>query len=185
MQKSDCFSLGYIRRTVKNDGSFIIYLDVDDPQQYATLDALLVETKTGLIPYMIDKISIRSDHEAMVHFQDINDEDTAELFKGKALWLPLEALPKLSDNQFYFHEVIGWKVIDETFGEVGTIQDIFDNVQYPLFQIIHLNGKEILMPITDSILKKIDKSHQTIYISAPEGLIDIYLENDENNIKDE
>lgn len=179
MQKSDCFSLGYIRKTVKNDGSLIIFLDVDNPLQYSKLNVILVETKTGLIPYFIDKISLRAENEALIHLQDINTEEDAEKLKGKSLWLPLELLPKLSGNKFYFHEVIGWTVIDENFGEVGSIKDVFDNVQYPLFQIIHSSGKEILIPVNDDIIKKVDRKTKTIYISAPNGLIEIYL--DDNN----
>lgn len=175
MQKTDCFSLGYIRKTVKNDGSLIIFLDVDDPNQYAQMDAVLVETKTGLIPYMIDKLLLRSDNEALVHFQDVNNEEDAEKLKGKSLWLPLESLPKLSGNKFYFHEVIGWMVDDEHLGEIGTIKDIFDNVQYPLFQIIHATGKEILIPVTNAILKQVDRKNKKIHISAPNGLIEVYL----------
>lgn len=179
MQKTDCFSLGYVRRTVKNDGSFIIYLDVDEPQNYAKMDAVLVETKTGLIPYMIDKIIIRAENEALIHFQDINNEEDAEKLKGKSLWLPVAALPKLSGNKFYFHEVMGWKVTDETFGDIGCIKDIFENVQYPLFQIIHPSGKEILIPLTDQIVKKVDRNNQSIHIAAPDGLINVYLDDNQ------
>lgn len=184
MQKTDCFSLGYIRRTVKNDGSLIIYLDVDNARQYAHLDSVFVELKTGLIPYFIDKISIRPNNEALIHFQDINTEEEANLLKGKALWLPLELLPPLTGNKFYFHEVIGWEVFDSNFGEVGTIKDIFDSTQFPLFQIIHSTGKEILIPINNQIIKKVHRQNRQIQIEAPEGLIDIYLE-DELNEKDE
>lgn len=184
MQKTDCFSLGYVRRTVKNDGSLIIYLDVDEPHTYAKMDAVLVETKTGLIPYLIDKIVIRPQNEALIHLQDINNEEEAEKIKGKALWLPITALPKLSENKFYFHEVMGWKIIDEIFGNIGNIKDILENVQYPLFQIIHPSGKEILIPLTDQIVKKVDRENQSIHIFAPEGLINVYLE-DQQEEKDE
>jgi 16S rRNA processing protein RimM len=36
--------------------------------------------------------------------------------------------------------------------------------------------KEILIPIIDSIIDKVDRDSKTIYITAPNGLIDIYLE---------
>lgn len=41
---------------------------------------------------------------------------------------------------------------------------------------IDFNGKEILIPAVDEFFKEIDRQNKTIYIEAPEGLIDIYLE---------
>ena len=48
-------------------------------------------------------------------------------------------------------------------------------MQLQLFQI--MNGDtEILIPILDQIIEKVDRENKTIYISAPAGLIDIYLQ---------
>ena len=38
-----------------------------------------------------------------------------------------------------------------------------------------MNDKEILVPAIDEIFEKIDRENKTIYINAPDGLIDIYL----------
>ena len=40
---------------------------------------------------------------------------------------------------------------------------------------IKLGGKEILVPITDEIILKVDRQNRHIDIEAPEGLIDIYI----------
>ncbi len=41
-----------------------------------------------------------------------------------------------------------------------------------------MNGdKEILIPVVDPVIKKVDRDQRTIFIEAPKGLIDLYLEN--------
>lgn len=175
MNKEDFFSLGYVKKPIKHLGEMIVLLDVDDPNAYRKLDAFFVEMPTGLVPFFIEKIEIRSNGDAVVKLEGVDDEETALGLKGRSLWLPLEALPKLSGNQFYFHEVIGWKVVDKNAGEIGVVEDVLDNAAQPLFQIAHITGAEILVPIHDDILEKIDRKENKIFIVAPDGLLDLFL----------
>ena len=59
------------------------------------------------------------------------------------MYLPLQLLPKLSEDKFYYHEIIGFKVVDENYGDVGIIIGINDSSAQPLF-VIKNNEKEIL-----------------------------------------
>ena len=94
---------------------------------------------------------------------------------GKNLFLPLSILPKLTGKKFYFHEIINFAVVDAKKGNIGNIASVIDYPAQPLFQI--MNGTtEILIPILDQIIDKVDRENKTIYIVAPEGLIDIYLQ---------
>ncbi len=83
-------------------------------------------------------------------------------------------LPKLTGNKFYYHEVIGWQVIDKEKGDIGTIASVIDYPAQALFQIMK-NDKEILIPIIDQVIKKVDRDKKTMHIEAPNGLIDLYL----------
>jgi 16S rRNA processing protein RimM len=83
-------------------------------------------------------------------------------------------LPKLTGNKFYFHEVIGFTVVDVSFGNVGTIVHINDKAAQPLFEI-DSNGKEIFIPMIDDFIKKVDRKNKKIEVETPEGLIELYL----------
>ncbi len=106
MNTADCFYLGNITKPFGYKGEVDIFLDVDEPQNYATLDAVFVELRGQLIPYFIDDIRLKNNH-AVVRFQDVNTDNVQALI-GAKLYLPLAALPKLRGNKFYFHEVIGF-----------------------------------------------------------------------------
>ena len=83
-------------------------------------------------------------------------------------------LPKLEGNQFYFHEVIGFDVVDAHHGPIGKLVNINDNVSQAMFEI-KKGDVEIFIPMVDDFIKKIDREHQKIYVETPDGLIDLYL----------
>ena len=90
-------------------------------------------------------------------------------------YLPLTFLPELEDNKFYFHEIIGFKVEDNNFGHVGVIKGVNDSTSQSLFEIDR-DGIEILIPMNDEFISKVDKVNKIIFVDTPEGLIDLYLE---------
>jgi ribosomal 30S subunit maturation factor RimM len=92
----------------------------------------------------------------------------------KAIYLPLEQLRELDDVSFYDHEVLGYEVIDSIKGSIGKVINVIDIASNPLMQT-EINGKEVLLPIFDGLVKKVDRKKMTLYIEAPEGLIDLYL----------
>jgi len=90
------------------------------------------------------------------------------------IYLPSTMLPKLTGNKFYFHEVIGFTVVDTNFGEVGQIVHINDKAAQPLFEIDR-DGTEIFIPMVDAFIKKVNRENGTIEVETPEGLIALYI----------
>jgi len=60
------------------------------------------------------------------------------------------------------------------FGEIGVLENVLDLPQQALFQILH-HDKEVLIPVVEEVIMQVDRARRTIYIRAPEGLIDLYL----------
>ena len=173
LQQKDCYQLGKITKPFGYKGQVVFFLDVDCPDDYSGLDSVFVEVKGHLLPYFIKEIKING-NKAIVTFEDISTEEAQSLI-GSNLFLPLDLLPKLTGNRFYFHEVIGWRVVDNQKGDIGTIVSVIDYPAQPIFQIMK-NEKEILIPIIDQVIKKVDRTEKVMYIEAPNGLIDLYLQ---------
>ncbi len=177
MNKDECYQLGKITKPFGIKGQVIFFLDVDEPEDYSDMDSAFVEVKGSLIPYFF-KIQSISGNKAVVLFDDLS-VDEAHALVGSDLYLPLSLLPKLSGNQFYFHEVRGFNVVDSQYGPIGVIQSIIEYPAQPLFQIMK-DEVEILVPVIDSVIDKVSREEKTIYITAPNGLIDLYLNNTNN-----
>ncbi len=174
MQKENCFYLGKIVKKYSFKGELLVKLDTDDPEQFIEMESVFVEQHKNLIPFFIQQSSLHKSELLRIKFEEVDSEEDANALLGSALYLPLEALPKLTGNQFYYHEVIGFMVKDMTFGVVGTITSVNDSTAQALFEI-NRDGKEILIPINDNFIKKVDRETKTIHLDVPEGLIELYL----------
>ncbi|MFA0962129.1 ribosome maturation factor RimM [Roseivirga sp. BDSF3-8] len=174
MQKDDCYQLGYVIRKHGTKGEVQAFLDVDDPEAYEELESVFV-LKEGdtLIPFFIDTIEIRG-QKAVIKFEDIETVPEAEKMVGSQLYLPLEVLPELSDNQFYYHEVIGYTVVDKTLGPMGTVKSFITLGPQHLMEMDY-KEKQVLIPVTDHIVIRPDRESSIIHVDLPEGLLDIYL----------
>jgi len=174
MDYNNLFCLGRIIRTFGSKGEVVFYLDVDDPQSYLEMKSVFIKLNENLVPFSIDSFQLRPRKQAVVRLHDVIETDDAELFVGSLLFLPLSYLPPLTGNKFYYHEVNGFAVIDKVKGPIGIIEDVLDLQHQAIMQIRH-GDKEILVPISDDIIQKVDRENRKIEIEAPEGLIDIYL----------
>jgi 16S rRNA processing protein RimM len=174
MRKEECFYLGKIAKKFSFKGEVLIYLDTDEPELYENMESVFVEFNNNLVPYFISTSSLHKNDFLRVHFEDVDSEEEADKIIGCEIYLPLKLLPKLSGNKFYFHEVIGFEIEDKRLGVFGKIVSINDTSAQPLFEVI--NGSiEILVPMIDKFLVKIDRENKKVIMDLPEGLVEMYL----------
>ncbi|KAF0199172.1 MAG: 16S rRNA processing protein RimM [Bacteroidetes bacterium] len=169
------FYLGKILKLHAAKGALLIHLDTDSPENYTELESVFVQMNGQLIPFFIESLEHRHNNNAVVTFADIDSTDQASLLISCALFLPLTMLPPLTGTRFYYHEVKGFSVMDENFGEAGIIEEVLEYPHQAVLRVL-FKGKEILIPITDEIILEVNRETRTIHTRAPEGLIELYLE---------
>lgn len=175
MNLKDCFFIGTIVSKFSFKGEVLVKLDSDDPEIYENMESVFIALGGKPVPFFIEKCSLHKSDLLRIKFEDVSSETDAEALMKHKLYLPLSFLPKLSGNQFYFHEVIGFTVKDVHYGEVGTIVGVNDTTSQALFEI-ERDGKQILIPMNDDFLVEVNRKNKTIVVQTPEGLIDLYLE---------
>lgn len=175
MQKEDCFYLGKIVKKHSFKGEVVIKLDTDEPDLYENLESVFVDLGNNLVPFFIEKSSLSKSTMFRVKFEDVDTEQDADAIMRAGIYLPLNLLPKLTGNKFYYHEVIGFTIIDKNYGEVGTLAYVNDKAAQPLFEIEN-GDTEIFIPMIDDFIKKVDREHKTIEVETPKGLIELYFE---------
>lgn len=174
MLKKECFFVGKIVKKYSFKGELLVKIDSDDPEMYEDMESVFVELRNNLVPFFIESSQMHKSELLRVKFEDVDSEQDADALLKCDLYLPLEFLPKLDDDKFYFHEIIGFTVEDVSFGKVGVIKSVNDSTAQALFEIDR-EGIEILIPMNDAFIKKVDKKNKLILVETPEGLIDLYL----------
>lgn len=175
MNKDSCFQLGYIAKVHGLRGEVSAVLDVDFPEQYEDMEHVFLEKNNRLAPYFLEHFVSQPNGRFLAKFEGYDDLNAAGSLVGSALYLPLKDLPELDDDQYYYHELIGFEMEDDSRGALGNVQVIYDlQTQYLIG--LDYKGKEILVPIQDDIIVKVDKAAKKVYCRLPEGLLEIYLE---------
>jgi len=173
MRKEDCFELGYLERPHGLNGAMILVLDVDHPQQYENLPSLFLEIKGQLVPYFIESVQIRA-NKAIVQLEEVISEEQALVLKSTTVFLPLASLPALPDDKYYYHEIVGYQVQDIQEGVLGLVAEIIPMPQHNIM-VMDFQNQEVLIPVTDEIVTKVDKLAKVVHTNLPEGLLDVYL----------
>ncbi len=184
MNKSECFLLGYTIRASGVQGEVVIEMDVDDASRYKKIDSIFIELHGSLVPFFVKGTKLNG-KSLTVKLDGIDKPDETRSILKCSVYLPLEKLAKLDDKTFYNHEIVGFEVIDERFGIVGIAEEILDRMMQPVIKI--RSGKnEVMIPLSDGAIKKVDRAEKKLYVTSPEGLIEIYLssDNDEPDDKD-
>lgn len=174
MQKEECFYLGKIVSKYSFKGEVLVKIDTDEPEIYENMESVFVSLGNNLVPFFIDRCRLHKSNLLRIDFEDVKTENDADRIMGSELFLPLTMLPKLTGDKFYFHEVIGFSIMDSDHGDIGAIQSINDSTSQALF-VLKKGDKELLIPINDEIITKVDRENKTIFVSTPEGLVDLYL----------
>src|SRR5207244_2836966 len=77
---------------------------------------------------------------------------------GARLLVPAEALPPAAEDEFYWHEVVGFQV-ETTAGEpLGRIVDVFHTGTSDVWTVRGENKREVMIPVIQDVVRVLDRS---------------------------
>ena len=174
MTKEECYEVGRVIKPHGLKGEVQVLLDVDYPEEYEDMESVFLAIKGELLPYFIERIKITT-NVVIVKFDGIDNSEAALKLKNAVLYLPENLLPELEEDGYYFHELVGFEVIDAEKGNIGKVITVYSLPAQNLLAIEH-KGKEVLIPMADEILQVVDKEKKQIQVNLPEGLLEVYTE---------
>ncbi len=148
-------------------------IDPDILQRIKKLKVVFLIIMENPLPYFIEDFDLADSGACMFKFEDVNDRTEADKISGKEFFIEeinLKKTIKLTGYEF----IIGYKMLDADNLEVGIIEEVY---QMPANDIARLtiDNKEVLIPLTEEIIIKIDKRKKETTVRIPDGLLDIYL----------
>ncbi len=135
-------------------------------------DVLFVALRKGSnIPHFVSKIRRENEEEIILHLEDTDTPESARMLVGKDAFVAEQVLATVSQDSPLLW--IGFEAIDEKEGSLGPVDDVYQTAQQWL-ATVHIQGKEVLLPLVDQTLKKIDIPNRKLYLSLPHGLLEVY-----------
>jgi len=166
------FKIGKLVATYGLKGEIILQHSLGKKTSLKGLETLFIEEKKdSFIPYFIESAKIKSDTETYVKFEGIGSKEAAHKLVQKEIWLLENDFKKFADKSAPI-SLLGFTMINEE-EDLGEILEIIEQPHQVLCKIL-LNGKEALIPIHEEFLDKIDKKNRKVFVTLPDGLLEIY-----------
>ena len=103
--------------------------------------------------------------------EGITDANLAEPLRGKNVFADEADLPPPAENEFYFRDVIGCEVVLLDGRRIGIVEEIIATGANDVF-VVRGDGKEVLVPAIEDVVKEIDVEGRRVVIDAVPGLLD-------------
>jgi 16S rRNA processing protein RimM len=107
----------------------------------------------------------------IVQFEELQDRDSAELWRGRYLLAPFSELPPLQDDEVYLHDLSGMKVVSSDGVEMGTVSTFYELPQGVMLDVDTSRGS-VLIPYRAEIIVRTDLATRTIVMDDKLGLFD-------------
>ena len=138
------------------DGDLAIVRDVRGAEETPTL------TVAGSKPFKKGLI---------VQFEELQDRDSAELWRGRYLLAPFSELPPLQEDQVYLHDLIGMSVVSVTGERLGVVTTFYELPQGIMLDV-RTDRDSVMIPYRPEIVVRTDIAARTIVLNDIPGLLD-------------
>jgi 16S rRNA processing protein RimM len=162
MIPEDLIKIGLIGQTHALKGAFKIRA-VDDAKQLLKLERVYIATRGW---FVVKKLELH-DTTPIMQLIGISSLELATKLIGLEIFAHQDELP-LEDATFYYHDLVGSKVIDQNNLEVGLVKDVLDTGIQDLL-VITRDTKDYLVPMQAPYVKVFKK---LIQIEVFPGLLD-------------
>ena len=130
------------------------------------------ETKGSYIPYFVETAKAKDEEETFIKLEGVNSKEAAARFTAKPVWLLDADFRKLAGKDAPI-SLLGYEVITDEDENFGPIEEVIEQPHQVLLRVT-LEGNEALIPLHAETLDKIDRVAQKVYVTLPDGLLDIY-----------
>ena len=166
------FKIGKLVATFGLKGEIILQHSLGKKTSFKGLETLFIEEKKdSFIPYFIASAKIKSETETYILLEGLSSKEQAQKFIQKEIWLPENDFKKFADKSAPI-SLLGFTMIQEE-ENLGEILEVIEQPHQVLCKIL-FNGKEALIPINEEFLDKVDKKNRKVYVTLPDGLLEIY-----------
>ena len=107
----------------------------------------------------------------IVQFEEVQDRDSAELWRGRYLLAPFSELPPLQQDEVYLHDLVGMAVVNMTGEELGAVTTFYELPQGIMLDVQMTRGS-IIIPYRPEIIVKTDIDARKIVINDTLGFLD-------------
>lgn len=162
--------IGQIVNTFGIKGMVKVKPFTDDIRRFDELKTVYVEKNSNQTEYEIEEVKYHKDM-VLIKFKGIDKVEQAEMLRNSYLTVSRDSVEKLEEGRYYIVDLLGLEVYTDEQILLGTLEDIFNTGSNDIYVVKGKQGKQILLPSIQDVIKQIDIENKKIIVHLLPGLI--------------
>ena len=172
-EMAEYFRLGKLVAVHGLKGQLVLKHTLGKRSTLKDLKAIFIEEKKdSMLPWFITEVKSGGKDELLLRLEGIDVREKAMPLVQKEVWIPEEDYKRLSKKTAPAN-MLGYTVIDNQ-KPLGPILEVIEQPHQMLCRV-DMQGKEVLIPLHENTLKRVNHAKKEVYVELPEGLLDVYL----------
>lgn len=169
---TEYFKVGKLAASFGLKGELVLKHSFGKKTALKGLETIFIEEgSNNFMPYFVVACSIKNDEEVYLQLEGITTKEAARKLTPKEVWVAEEDFKKHAAKASAI-SLLGFTLVNGK-ESLGEIIEVIEQPHQVLCAIM-LDGKEALIPIHEESLEKIDHKNRKVFVTLPDGLLDIY-----------
>ena len=162
--------IGQIVNTFGIKGIVKVKPFTDDIKRFDNLKTVYIEKNNTQKEYEIEEVKYHKDM-VLIKFKGVDTVEQAELLRNAYLTISRDSAEKLEEGRYYIVDMLGLEVYTDEQVLLGTLDDIFNTGSNDIYVVKDKQGKQILLPAIQDVIKQIDMENRKMIVHLLPGLV--------------
>ncbi len=162
--------IGQIVNTNGLKGTLKVKPLTDDITRFENLETVYIQKGKEQVEFKIQEVKYNK-NMVLLKLEGIDDINEAEKYRNFYIKINRENAIQLEENSYFIVDIIGSVVYTDENEFLGKVTDVFGTGSNDVYTVKNNEGKEILLPAIDDVIKSVDINNKKIIVHLMEGLI--------------
>ncbi len=168
------FKIGKLVAAHGVKGELVLKHELGKKTSLKGLKTIFIEEKrNSFLPWFVESTKIKNEEEVFLRLEGVATREAAIKLTQREAWFMESDLKKFSAKSSPIN-LLGYTITNEG-NPIGEILEVIEQAHQMLCRI-EIHKKEVLIPLNEDTLQKIDHKKREVIVSLPEGLLEIYLD---------
>ena len=170
---TEYFKIGKLVAVHGLTGELLLKHELGKKTSLKGLQAIFIEEKkNSFLPWFIESTKIKNEEEVYLKLEGINTREVAIRLTQKIIWVPEVDFKKLAAKSAPA-SLLGYIIINNN-EPLGEILELIEQ-PHQLLCRLDIQGKEVLIPLHEQTLQKVNHKKKEVLVELPDGLLEIYM----------
>ncbi len=119
--------------------------------------------------YPVERAAVHK-AQLLLRLAGCDSVEQAQPLVGPEVLMPAGELPELEEDEFYWYELQGMKVVDVERGEIGVLEDLLSTAAHDIYVVQGPFG-EVMIPAVEGFVREVDLANRRMMVDLPAALI--------------